>query len=129
MKVFLIFTFLFSNWAYANSNCDVTFNKLNACASVTWEQGPVVSSESIFNMDFYYIDTQAVAADITNVKVSLFMTAHGHGSSPVNLTQTAEGQFHVKRVYFTMPGVWDVKVSVLDTNGDLLDEGVLQLAL
>jgi hypothetical protein len=50
---------------------------------------------------------------ISNLKVDLWMQMgnHGHGSSPVKLTQFATNKFRVTEAYFVMTGQWLVRVS------------------
>lgn len=50
---------------------------------------------------------------ISNLKVDLWMQMgnHGHGSSPVKLTQLATNKYRVTEAYFVMTGSWLVRVT------------------
>lgn len=52
------------------------------------------------------------AKEIKNVTVKLWMDmgGHGHGSSPVTITQGDDVHYAVSDAYFVMPGEWQVKV-------------------
>jgi hypothetical protein len=80
------------------SSCPIlNFNQLQ------WLQGPSVNSESQFHMTFL----QPVSF---NLKVDLFMPDMGHGSSPVEITAEDSQNFMVKRVFFIMHGLWEVRL-------------------
>ena len=50
---------------------------------------------------------------ITNLKLDLWMQMghHGHGSSPVKLTQLTTNKYRVTEAYFVMTGTWLVRLS------------------
>ena len=47
-------------------------------------------------------------------KVKLWMTEHGHGSTPTVIGPVSEGCRNISKVNFTMPGDWDVRVELSD---------------
>lgn len=51
-------------------------------------------------------------APIENFKVDLWMQMghHGHGSSPVDIVQNANGVYLVTNAWFVMRGKWDVRI-------------------
>jgi len=55
-------------------------------------------------------------------RIRLWMPAHGHGSTPVQLGATNEGCRVATKVNFTMSGVWDLEVQLDDG-----DAGVFQV--
>ncbi len=55
--------------------------------------------------------------DVAVSQAKLWMTAHGHGSSPTKIQYDAASKCSiVKKVNFSMPGRWDVKLTF--ANGD-----------
>jgi hypothetical protein len=53
----------------------------------------------------------------------LWMPDHGHGSFPIELTKTSSGVYKADKVFFTMPGYWDLHLQLKD--GDKVIEEVL----
>ena len=47
-------------------------------------------------------------------RVKLWMPEHGHGSTPVQLGATEDGCRIAKKVNFSMPGSWEVRVELTD---------------
>ena len=63
--------------------------------------------------------------------VHLEMPAHGHGSSPVTIAQVGKGSdisFAVTRVYFTMPGDWEIWVDFVK-DGNVIESAKFKVAL
>lgn len=53
--------------------------------------------------------------DVAAVKrIKLWMPDHGHGSSPVQLGPVENDCRTAKRVNFSMPGAWEVRVELTD---------------
>lgn len=51
--------------------------------------------------------------EVSLVKADLWMQMghHGHGSSPLKITQIAPGHFDVTKAYFVMKGTWQIRVT------------------
>ena len=51
--------------------------------------------------------------EVALVKADLWMQMghHGHGSSPLKITQIAPGHFDVTKAYFVMKGTWQIRVT------------------
>lgn len=63
------------------------------------------------------------STEITLVKVDLWMQMgqHGHGSSPLKVTQVAPNQFDVTKAFFVMKGQWQIRVTFINNeNQDTL---------
>lgn len=50
-------------------------------------------------------------AKLTKVDLWMQMGSHGHGSSPLKVTQLAPGKFDVTKAYFVMKGKWQIRVT------------------
>lgn len=57
--------------------------------------------------------TSSDQKDVGLVKADLWMQMghHGHGSSPLKITQMAPGHFDVTKAYFVMKGTWQIRVT------------------
>ncbi len=88
-------------------------------AHAQWTQGPKVAIESIVELAFKNgADHSSVDAP-GPIEVSLWMTQHGHGSSPTEIRQMVDdkgqpilGVYQISKVYFTMGGEWEVLVKL-----------------
>lgn len=51
--------------------------------------------------------------EVTLLKADLWMQMgnHGHGSSPLQITPVAPGEFDVTKAYFVMKGKWQIRVT------------------
>ena len=45
-----------------------------------------------------------------NLAVVLWMPSMGHGSSPVTVERIAKGTYRASKVFFTMPGDWEIRI-------------------
>lgn len=97
------------------SACPLDFSHLGYCASVTWTTGPS-SDESAFTLKFWVKNGGGESGPFVDpapsVGVKLWMPDMGHGSSPVTITRTEAGVYQVSRVFFIMPGDWEVRVQI-----------------
>lgn len=117
---------------HVSGRCDLQFAQSHLCASLTWTQGPVSPNESEFILKFWneqnssengpYIDP------VETLSVILWMPSMGHGSSPVTIEKIEMGVYRVRRVYFIMPGEWEVR-AFLKTNNSLVDQAHVTLTL
>ena len=113
-------------------NCPLYFEKSQLCASISWRGEVTDQGENSFELKFWsstegtkdgpYTDFDGTAA------VQLWMPSMGHGSSPVTVTSVARGHYSVTRVYFIMPGDWDVRVQI-KKNGQVFEQTVLHILL
>lgn len=56
-------------------------------------------------------------ANPMDLKAVLFMPDMGHGSSPTKVEKISESSFKVSRMYFTMPGLWEIRLTIKNENG------------
>lgn len=111
--------------------CALELKNSALCASVEWTSGPQSPQESEFILKFWN-NTGAVQgpyADPANtLSVILWMPSMGHGSSPVTIEKIQEGVYRVRRVFFIMPGDWEVRV-FLKNGTTTVDQAVVSLVL
>lgn len=82
-------------------------------ALVSWNVEPQVERESNMVVEFK-TNGGVIPADL---KAILFMPDMGHGSSPTRVEKISESSFKVSKMYFTMPGVWEIRLTIKDENG------------
>lgn len=45
------------------------------------------------------------------ISAKLWMSEHGHGSTPTKLTAREDGCANIEKINFTMDGIWEIKVT------------------
>ncbi|MES2526690.1 MAG: FixH family protein [Bdellovibrionota bacterium] len=50
-------------------------------------------------------------ADLVSVDLWMQMGSHGHGSSPLKVTQVSPGIYDVTKAFFVMKGKWQIRVT------------------
>jgi hypothetical protein len=116
MKSIIALALLFTPGAFAET---LVFADGALKCDVSWLQGPRSPEVSEMKIEW------KSGADGTRleppgpVKVSLFMPAMGHGSSPTAIAKLGEepGVYRVSNLYFTMGGDWEVRVNLKYSNG------------
>ena len=93
-------------------------------ASCSWTQGPNLGAESVLQVSWVSGTSQQPLEAPGSFKVALFMPAMGHGSSPTRLDRLLDdkghpmlGAYRVSRIYFTMGGEWEVRITVRYPDG------------
>lgn len=106
----LILSLLISLPAFA---CDLSFSRLNACATLHWMNGPVVNQESKLEIQF---DQLPAGASFT-LEALMQMGSHQHGTRPVVITPRSDASFLIEKLWFVMPGVWSLRAVLTDSTG------------
>ncbi|WP_081653487.1 FixH family protein [Bacteriovorax sp. DB6_IX] len=58
-----------------------------------------------------------------SLHLKLWMPDHGHGSFPIEITKVQDGVYKADKIFFTMPGYWDLHLQLKD--GESVVEEVL----
>lgn len=109
-SIFLILA-AFSATAATNVN-QLSFANGKIQALISWKVGPQVESESSMVVEF-----KTNEVNPTDLKVVLFMPDMGHGSSPTKVEKISDSSFKVSKIYFSMPGLWEVRLTIKNENG------------
>ncbi len=103
----------------ASSPAVLSYQGGNLKAALSWvpENPAVVGPESKLQVQWLNAADQAVDID-GDFRVVLFMPDMGHGSSPTKIAKLSEpGHYQVSKLYFTMPGTWEVRVTFRPADG------------
>ncbi|MGE5085806.1 MAG: FixH family protein [Bacillota bacterium] len=115
-----------------HQSCTLNYAQSGLCTSLSWSQGPVSPAESEFILKFWNAKSgseNGPYVDPTNsLSVVLWMPSMGHGSSPVTIEKLEPGIFRVRRVYFIMPGEWEIR-TFLKNGTTLIDQATITLTL
>ena len=112
--------------------CTARFQTSRFCFSHAWEKMPTEKDFGSFTFKISRdnaFDQTMVMHDFSDpVTVILWMPSMGHGSSPVTLERIDTGTYRASRVFFSMPGEWELRVQV--KNGtDVKDQAVINLKI
>lgn len=93
-------------------------------AHCSWAQGPSLGEESVLDVRWASGGSQQPVEAPGAFKVALFMPSMGHGSSPTRLERLFDdkgnpmlGGYRASRIYFTMGGKWEVRITVKYPDG------------
>ncbi len=96
--------------------CPLDFPAHGLCASIVWVGNVVADQENEFTLSFWSKARSSSAGPYQTpqleVGVQLWMPSMGHGSSPVRPVLKEEGVYSAPRVFFLMPGDWDIRVQL-----------------
>lgn len=98
------------------ATCALKFNSQNLCAGYDWEKYPSESETGTFVVRFTNPTSGTLVDPGLSLKVILWMPSMGHGSRPVSITRLSSGVYRVDQVYFTMPGVWQIRFQLHQSN-------------
>lgn len=110
-SIFLLFA-TFSVTAATNVD-HLSFADGKIQALVSWKVGPHVEQESNMIVEFK-VDEGVYPREL---KAVLFMPDMGHGSSPTKVEKISDSSFKVSRMYFTMPGLWEIRLTIKNEHG------------
>lgn len=94
------------------------------CTDITWSQGPTSQGESRFQIQF-----DSELSEATTLEVILWMPSMNHGSAPVTVKRSSPSSFEATRVFFIMPGDWEVRIALKDSSGNILGRHTLEFIL
>jgi hypothetical protein len=114
------------------TECPLQFTQSSLCASLDWVQGPQSPNESEFTLKFWNKDSGTKSGPFVDptqtLSVVLWMPSMGHGSSPVTIEKIEDGVYRVRRVYFIMPGDWEIRTFLKD-GATVIDQNTVSLIL
>ncbi|RYZ91710.1 MAG: serine protease spb1 [Proteobacteria bacterium] len=112
------------------SRCDIRFTQSQHCLEYAWVTYPTESKPGEFLFKIYRLnlaDQSPMPVDHNlKLQVVLWMPSMGHGSTPVTVTRLDVGTFSATKVFFVMPGEWEIKFQLKDEEA-LQDEAILSL--
>jgi len=102
----------------AGTEQHLTFANNTIHAHINWTVGPQAENESMMLISFKTGADHKPLDIKAKVKVALFMPEMGHGSSPTKVEKvTGTFDYKVSKIYFSMPGKWEVRVTLTNEDG------------
>lgn len=97
------------------------------CVSITWERYPTDSVSGSFLLKIWRpnaADNSPIVlehGDSAAVELWMEMMGGGHGSNPVTVQKVDVGTYRATRVFFSMRGLWQIRVTV-KSGGNEIDK-------
>lgn len=114
----LFVAFILVGFATRAQSSTLFFKNNTVEAHVNFLSPPQLGSESVMTLEFFDSQTQQLLPIADQIKVVLWMPKMGHGSAPTVITaDQVAGVYHVSRMYFVMRGDWEVRVTLIGTDG------------
>lgn len=125
--------FAFEAEQQKKNQCPIEFKKVGQCASIEWRVAPKIDAYAEATLKFWSKKNGNPTGPFENpdckqLAVSLWMPEHGHGSSPIRLTLRETGIIDATQIYFSMGGLWDLKI-LLKNGNQVIDQAALPLNL
>jgi hypothetical protein len=93
-----------------------------------WEKIPTTEDFGSFLLKFgreNAADKSPVVRDVEGqIAVVIWMPSMGHGSSPVTVEKLDTGTYRASKVFFTMPGEWEIRIQRV-VNGNVIEQAVI----
>jgi hypothetical protein len=114
----------------AEGSCQILFPHSSLCGRILWKTGLTEKTGSIFEFMTWNpqsADSKGPFADVPDMtwRISIFMPDMGHGSSPVRLEQISSGHYQVSKLYFFMPGRWEIRFQLENRSSQVIDQFAL----
>lgn len=107
------------------------FSKTGFSFSLNWVTGPL-KGENKFVLKSWNDETGSINGPYQDLPeklhIYLWMPDMGHGSAPVKIKKTADGEYEVTNVYIIMGGTWELYFQLLK-NEAVVDEVLIPLTL
>lgn len=111
---------------------DIVWPQSNLSIWLKWELMPTEEKFGSFILKIGHpnsADRTPVLQDIEgDVAVVLWMPSMGHGSSPITVERIDVGTYRASKVFFTMPGDWEIRVQ-RKSGGLILEQAALAIRL
>lgn len=98
------------------ATCPLKFDSENLCADYVWTTAPTEEATGSFTLKFWSSIDQSAQDPKMSLKVLTWMPDMGHGSAPIKLTHTAQGEYLAENVFFSMPGAWQLRFQLKNAN-------------
>lgn len=100
----------------SHEKCPLKYPLSHLCAKIEWITGPDGDQENSFLIKFWNEQSGSPDGPYTTpsqkVFAQLWMPSMGHGSSPITLTSKSSGIYKATKVFFVMPGDWEIRVKL-----------------
>ena len=116
--------------------CPQEWSQLQLCMQQAWQENPVANSYVALQLNFGKLNSESQALQPValgpqlQLQAQLWMPAMGHGGPPVQVDSCGIGCFNLTKIYFIMPGTWEIRLKVIDPTRNpspVIDQYVLTL--
>ena len=113
-------------------SCGLKFSASKFCLSWNWELRPTDAQVGSITFKVFranLLDGSQVQVDFDSTpEVVLWMPSMGHGSSPTTVRRIDVGTYRAERVFFVMPGIWEIHFQF--KKGEVIaDESIVSITI
>jgi hypothetical protein len=114
----------------SKNECKTSFLRSSLCLLWYWENRP--NSQSMGSLIFKIyrlnlLDQTPIEVDpLYTPELILWMPSMGHGSTPTQIQRIDTGTFRAQRVFFIMPGEWELKFQIKNES-EIMDEAKINI--
>lgn len=103
--------------------CNLLLSVEPLCVQYRWTKSPTTEQMGEFELTFTNTASPFEKAD-PKLKpfVKLWMAEHGHGSRPVVVEKLETGKYRISKVFFSMPGKWQIRFQLLNEKNEVADQ-------
>ncbi len=102
--------------------CEYVFQNSQTCLKAEWKAPPNSTEPAELTVTL-------TPASSLRLSALLWMPSMGHGSAPVQVIPLENGKYQIARMYFIMPGDWDVRLFLKNEKNEVVDQVFLQLVI
>jgi len=112
----------------AAPQCELVFARAGVCGNTTWVYAPEQYEEATLELRLSQLSSGAPVSPKA-IKLVLDMPSMGHGSAPTKTVMKSAGVYEISRIAFFMEGDWTMDFQILDSNGRVLDQVIVPIAI
>lgn len=103
--------------------CNLLLSVEPLCVQYRWTKSPTTEQMGELELTFTNTASPFEKAD-PKLKpfVKLWMAEHGHGSRPVVVEKIETGKYRISKVFFSMPGKWQIRFQLLNEKNEVADQ-------
>lgn len=102
--------------------CEHVFQNSQTCLKAEWKAPPSSTEPGELSVTL-------TPTPFLSLSALLWMPSMGHGSAPVQVIPLEDGKYKIKKMYFIMPGDWEVRLFLKNEKNEVVDQVFLQLVV
>lgn len=103
--------------------CALFFTTEQLCIHYKWTKTQTSEQMGEMEVSFSALTKPDVKVDpLLKPFLKLWMPEHGHGSRPVVVEKIETGKYRISKVFFSMPGKWQLRFQLLNEKNEIADQ-------
>lgn len=107
--------------------CPLRFSRASLCGKIVWKSSLVEKGGATFELTTWDSTTGSSQGPFSDSSegqwaISIYMPSMGHGSAPLKITSQGAGVYEISKVFFIMPGAWEIRFLLKDSSLQIVDQ-------